>query len=96
MCSSVFSDMASSSICLMISLEFGCHGSVMTFASVCVSGVEDILVKPGANRQRKKLIRESQKLGTRVRPKMADIGSGRVRTEYPYVWKQDTEKPGKK
>ncbi|KAG7282013.1 hypothetical protein CRUP_020118 [Coryphaenoides rupestris] len=28
--------------------------------------VEDILVKPGANRQRKKLIRESQKLGTRA------------------------------
>ncbi|KAK0133909.1 DNA-directed RNA polymerase I subunit RPA1 [Merluccius polli] len=28
--------------------------------------VEDILVKPGANRQRKKLIKESQKLGTRA------------------------------
>uniref|UniRef100_A0A8C5BRV1 DNA-directed RNA polymerase subunit n=1 Tax=Gadus morhua TaxID=8049 RepID=A0A8C5BRV1_GADMO len=28
--------------------------------------VEDILVKPGANRQRKKLIKESQKIGTRA------------------------------
>ena len=35
---------------------------------VCVSGVEDILVKEGANRQRKWIIQESLKCGTKVTP----------------------------
>ena len=44
---------------------------------VCVSGVEDILVKEGANRQRKRIIQESLKCGTKVTP------GDRARTNIP-------------
>lgn len=33
----------------------------------CISGVEDILVKQGANRQRKQIIKESVTCGTKVK-----------------------------
>lgn len=38
----------------------------LTFSFDLCPGVEDILVKPGANKRRKKIIKESLKIGTKV------------------------------